>query len=35
MFLAGLTHAGMLGVNRHRIWHVMQEFLTYPPARSV
>ena len=35
MFVAGLTHAGMLGVNRHRIWHVMQEFLTYPPARSV
>jgi pimeloyl-ACP methyl ester carboxylesterase len=35
MFLAGLTHAGMLGVNRHRIWHVMQEFFTYPPARSV
>jgi pimeloyl-ACP methyl ester carboxylesterase len=35
MFLAGLTHAGMLGVNRHRIWHVMQEFLSYPPARSV
>jgi len=35
MFLAGLTHAGMLGVNRHRIWHVMQAFLTYPPARSI
>jgi alpha-beta hydrolase superfamily lysophospholipase len=34
-FLAGLTHAGMLGVNRHRIWHVMTAFLTYPPARSV
>jgi alpha-beta hydrolase superfamily lysophospholipase len=34
VFLAGLTHAGMLGVNRHRIWHVMQEFLTYPPART-
>ena len=35
MFLAGLTHVGMLGVNRHRIWHVMQEFLAYPPARNV
>ena len=35
MFVAGLTHAGMLGVNRHRIWHVMQAFLTYPPARSI
>src|SRR5262249_42950047 len=35
MFLAGLTHAGMFGINRHRIWHVMQAFLTYPPARSV
>ena len=34
-FLAGLTHAGTLGVNRHRIWHAMHGFLTQPPVRSV
>lgn len=34
-FLAGLTHAGSYGINRHRIWHVTKAFLTYPPKRSV
>jgi pimeloyl-ACP methyl ester carboxylesterase len=35
VFLAGLTHAGMLGLNRHRIWHAMEAFLSYPPAQSL
>ena len=34
MFLAGLTHAGTMGLNRHRILHVMHAFLTYPPLRT-
>ena len=29
-FLAGLAHVATLGVNRHRLWHVMHAFLTYP-----
>ena len=35
LFLAGLTHAGMLGLNRHRIWHSMEAFLSLPPVRSL
>ena len=34
VMIAGMTHAGALGVNRHRLWHVMHAFLTYPPMRS-
>ena len=34
MFLAGLTHAGMMGLNRHRLWHAMSAFLTYPPVHG-
>jgi pimeloyl-ACP methyl ester carboxylesterase len=33
--LSGLSHAATLGINRHRVWHVMREFLTYPPLRTV
>jgi pimeloyl-ACP methyl ester carboxylesterase len=32
--IAGLAHAGGLGINRHRMWHVVHAFLTYPPMRS-
>jgi pimeloyl-ACP methyl ester carboxylesterase len=32
--LSGLSHAAALGINRHRVWHVMREFLTYPPLRT-
>jgi hypothetical protein len=32
--IAGLAHAGGLGINRHRMWHVVHAFLTYPPRRS-
>lgn len=31
--IAGLTHAGMLGLNRHRIWHVMEALPKFPPVR--
>jgi pimeloyl-ACP methyl ester carboxylesterase len=34
VMIAGLAHAGALGINRHRMWHVMHAFLTYPPTRS-
>jgi pimeloyl-ACP methyl ester carboxylesterase len=34
VMIAGMAHAGALGVNRHRLWHVMHAFLTYPPLRS-
>jgi esterase/lipase len=32
--LSGLSHAATLGINRHRVWHVMREFLTYPPLHA-
>jgi pimeloyl-ACP methyl ester carboxylesterase len=32
--LSGLSHAAILGINRHRVWHVIREFLTYPPLRT-
>jgi pimeloyl-ACP methyl ester carboxylesterase len=32
--LSGLSHAAVLGINRHRVWHVMREFLSYPPLRT-
>jgi pimeloyl-ACP methyl ester carboxylesterase len=34
VMIAGQTHAGGLGINRHRLWHVVHAFLTYPPMRS-
>lgn len=33
--MQGVAHVAVLGINRHRIWHVMQEFLTYPAIRAV
>jgi pimeloyl-ACP methyl ester carboxylesterase len=33
-FVKGVAHAAVLGINRHRIWHVMREFLTYPSIRT-
>jgi pimeloyl-ACP methyl ester carboxylesterase len=32
--IAGQAHSGGLGINRHRLWHVVHAFLTYPPLRS-
>ena len=29
-FMDGVAHVAVLGINRGRIWHVMEEFFTYP-----
>jgi pimeloyl-ACP methyl ester carboxylesterase len=34
LMIAGQAHSGGLGINRHRLWHVVHAFLTYPPMRS-
>ena len=34
VMIAGQAHSGGLGINRHRLWHVVHAFLTYPPMRS-
>ena len=33
--MTGVAHVAVLGINRHRIWHVMKEFFTYPDMRKV
>ncbi len=32
--IKGVAHVAVLGINRHRIWHVMHAFFTMPPQRS-
>jgi pimeloyl-ACP methyl ester carboxylesterase len=32
--MTGVAHVAVLGINRHRIWHVMKEFFTYPAQRK-
>jgi pimeloyl-ACP methyl ester carboxylesterase len=34
VMIAGQTHSGGLGINRHRMWHWVHAFLAYPPMRS-
>ena len=34
VMLAGIVHSGGLGINRHRLWHAVHAFLTYPPIRE-
>ena len=34
IMIAGIAHSGGLGINRHRLWHVVHAFLTYPPMRN-
>ena len=34
VMLAGIVHSGSLGINRHRLWHAVHVFLTYPPVRA-
>ena len=34
VMIAGLAHSGGLSINRHRVWHAVHSFLTYPPART-
>jgi pimeloyl-ACP methyl ester carboxylesterase len=31
--IKGVAHVAVLGINRHRIWHVMHAFFTMPPQR--
>jgi pimeloyl-ACP methyl ester carboxylesterase len=31
--IKGIAHVAVLGINRHRIWHVMHAFFTLPPSR--
>jgi len=35
IFMRGVAHVAVLGINRHRLWHVMREFLTYPATNGV
>jgi len=35
VMLAGLAHTSLLGVNRFRLFHVMQSFLTLPAAKAL
>jgi pimeloyl-ACP methyl ester carboxylesterase len=32
--IRGIAHVAVLGINRHRIWHVMHEFFTLPDRRA-
>jgi pimeloyl-ACP methyl ester carboxylesterase len=34
VMLTGIAHSGGLGINRHRVWHAVNAFLTFPPVRS-
>lgn len=34
VMIAGLAHSGGLSINRHRVWHAVNAFLTYPPMRT-
>jgi pimeloyl-ACP methyl ester carboxylesterase len=34
VMIVGQAHAGGHGLNRHRLWHATNAFLTYPPMRS-
>ena len=34
VMLAGIVHSGGLGINRHRLWHAVHAFMTYPPIRE-
>jgi alpha-beta hydrolase superfamily lysophospholipase len=32
--IKGIAHVAVLGINRHRIWHVMHAFYSLPPLQS-
>jgi alpha-beta hydrolase superfamily lysophospholipase len=34
VMLAGIVHSGGLGINRHRLWHAVHAFPTFPPIRE-
>lgn len=33
-FVSGVAHVSVLGINRNRVFHVFEEFLTMPPAQG-
>jgi pimeloyl-ACP methyl ester carboxylesterase len=35
IFLSGAAHVSAFGINRHRLWHVVNEFLTMPARRDI
>jgi len=35
VMMRGIAHVAVLGINRHRVWHAMGEFLSMPNVRSV
>ena len=34
VIMAGLAHSATFGINRHRFFHVLESFVTYPPRRD-
>ncbi len=34
VMMRGIAHVAVLGINRHRVWHAMREFLTMPDLRG-
>jgi alpha-beta hydrolase superfamily lysophospholipase len=34
IMIAGQAHAGGLAINRHRLWHAVNAFLTFPPMHG-
>jgi hypothetical protein len=34
VFMSGVAHVTVLGTNRHKLWHAMRNFLTYPLQRA-
>jgi alpha-beta hydrolase superfamily lysophospholipase len=35
MMLSGMAHTAAMGVNRHKFWHAMHQFLTLPANRAL
>jgi pimeloyl-ACP methyl ester carboxylesterase len=34
VMMRGIAHVAVLGINRHRVWHAMAEFMSMPDVRS-
>jgi pimeloyl-ACP methyl ester carboxylesterase len=35
VFISGLAHSSTLGINRHKVWHMMHAFFTMPGNRAL
>jgi pimeloyl-ACP methyl ester carboxylesterase len=35
VMLSGMAHTANMGINRHKFWHVMHQFLTLPASRAL